>query len=52
MILREHPLLTSGRKAPLYTPREAFTFMLKTVVTGGRALRNPRDCYQWYDGRR
>jgi GT2 family glycosyltransferase len=51
-ILRRHPILTSGRKARLYTPREALTFMLKTIVQGGRTLRSARECYQWYDGRR
>ncbi len=51
-IVDRYPLLTSARKARLYRPREAFAFMLKTVVTRGRTLHNPRDCYQWYDGRR
>ena len=52
VILDRRPLLTSARKAQLYTPREAVMFMVKTVVTRGRSLRNPDDCYQWYDGRR
>jgi glycosyltransferase involved in cell wall biosynthesis len=52
VILQRHPILTSGRKARLYTPREALTFMAKTIVQRGRTLRNPQDCYQWYDGRR
>ena len=52
VILRHHPILTSGRKARLYTPREALTFMLKTIVQRGRTLRSARECYQWYDGRR
>jgi hypothetical protein len=26
--------------------------MAKTIATRGRTLRNPDDCYQWYDGRR
>ena len=51
-IIHRHPLLTSARKAKLYTPAEAFGFMLKTVATGGRALRSREDCFQWYDGRR
>ncbi|OFW06296.1 MAG: hypothetical protein A3I61_07500 [Acidobacteria bacterium RIFCSPLOWO2_02_FULL_68_18] len=51
-ILHRHPLETSARKARLYTAREAFGFLLKTVVLGGRPLQNPADCYQWYDGRR
>jgi glycosyltransferase involved in cell wall biosynthesis len=52
VILQRHPILTSGRKARLYTPREALIFMVKTIVQRGRTLRNPQDCYQWYDGRR
>ena len=52
VILTEHPLVTSARKAKLYTPREALGFMLRTIASGGRTLRNPDDCYQWYDGRR
>ena len=52
VILRRHPILTSGRKARLYTPREALTFMIKTIVQRGRTLRSADECYQWYDGRR
>jgi glycosyltransferase involved in cell wall biosynthesis len=52
VILHEHPLLTSARRAKLYTPREGLAFMVKTIATRGRTLRNPGDCYQWYDGRR
>jgi glycosyltransferase involved in cell wall biosynthesis len=52
VILRQHSILTSGRKARLYKPREALTFMLKTIVQRGRTLRTARECYQWYDGRR
>ena len=52
VILRRHPILTSGRKARLYTPREGLTFMLKTIVQRGRTLRSADECYQWYDGRR
>lgn len=51
-ILHRHPQLTSARKAQLYTPREALGFLLKTIARGGRTLRNPQDCYQWYDGKR
>jgi glycosyltransferase involved in cell wall biosynthesis len=52
VILTAHPLITSARKATLYTPREGFAFMVKTIASRGRTLRNPGDCYQWYDGRR
>ncbi|MBI4888141.1 MAG: glycosyltransferase [Acidobacteria bacterium] len=52
VILRDHPLLTSGRKARLYTPREALLFTLKTILQRGRTLKSVAECYQWYDGRR
>jgi glycosyltransferase involved in cell wall biosynthesis len=52
VILDRHPILTSARKTTLYTPREVFGFMLKTMLLAGRPLKNPADCYQWYDGRR
>jgi GT2 family glycosyltransferase len=52
VILHRHPLRTSDRKARLYTKREHFLFMLKTLVLGGRTLRDRKACYAWYDGRR
>jgi glycosyltransferase involved in cell wall biosynthesis len=52
VILRRHPILTSGRKARLYTPREGLTFMIRTIMQRGRTLRSADECYQWYDGRR
>jgi len=52
VILHRHPLRTSGRKAELYTKREHFVFMLKTLALGGRNLRSRDSCYAWYDGRR
>jgi glycosyltransferase involved in cell wall biosynthesis len=52
VILHRHPLLTSGRKAKLYSPGEFFGFLVKTIITGGRTLRRKDDCYAWYDGRR
>jgi glycosyltransferase involved in cell wall biosynthesis len=52
VILHRHPLRTSGRKAKLYTKREFFWFMLKTILAGGRNLRTRESCYAWYDGRR
>lgn len=51
-ILTRHPLLTSGRKAHLYTPWEGLRFMLKTAFTLGRSLRGRDSCPIWYDGRR
>jgi len=52
VILHEHPLRTSDRKARLYTKGEHFRFMLKTLLLGGRNLRSRESCYAWYDGRR
>jgi glycosyltransferase involved in cell wall biosynthesis len=52
VILHRHPLRTSARKAQLYTKREHFLFMLKTLLVGGRNLRSRESCYAWYDGRR
>jgi glycosyltransferase involved in cell wall biosynthesis len=52
VILHRHPLRTSDRKARLYTKREHFVFMLKTLLLGGRTLRDRKACYAWYDGRR
>lgn len=52
VILHRHPLLTSARKAHLYTPREMLRFWLRTALSGGRTLRNRQDSFPWYDGRR
>ena len=52
VILHRHPLVTSGRKLGLYSPLEIASFMLRTVLTGGRTLRRADGCSVWYDGRR
>ena len=52
VILHRHPLLTSARKATLYTPREMRRFMLRTIMRRGRTLRSAEECFSWYDGRR
>jgi glycosyltransferase involved in cell wall biosynthesis len=51
-ILHRHPLLTSARKAKLYTPREMLGFIARTILQRGRTLRSARECFSWYDGRR
>ncbi|MDB6021936.1 MAG: hypothetical protein JWQ04_1793 [Pedosphaera sp.] len=51
-ILHRHPLVTSARKMHLYTGREHFLFLLRTVIGGGRTLRSREQCHTWYDGRR
>ena len=52
VILHRHPLLTSARKAHLYTGREVLRFHLRMVLTAGRALRSRDSTFMWYDGRR
>lgn len=52
VILSEHPLRTSARKADLYSPWEVARFLARTVLTGGRTLQRRDDCFVWYDGRR
>jgi glycosyltransferase involved in cell wall biosynthesis len=52
VILHRHPLLTSARKLHLYTLREHLRFLGKTVWCRGRTLKDPKQCYTWYDGRR
>ena len=51
-ILHRHPLLTSARKAKLYTPREMLGFVARTIIRRGRTLRSAEECFSWYDGRR
>ncbi len=52
VILHRHPLVTSDRKARLYSWRDFGVFMWKLLATRGRALRNRKDTSFWYDGRR
>jgi glycosyltransferase involved in cell wall biosynthesis len=52
IILHEHPMLTSARKAHLYTLREHLWFLTKTLVGWGGTLRRREACHTWYDGRR
>ncbi len=52
VILHRHPLVTSARKLHLYTVREHATFLLRTVLAGGKTLGSREACHTWYDGRR
>jgi glycosyltransferase involved in cell wall biosynthesis len=52
VILHRHPILTSARKLHLYTAREHFLFLARTVLAGGKTLTNREACHTWYDGRR
>lgn len=51
-ILHRHPLLTSARKAKLYSSREMLGFVVRTIIRRGRTLRSAEECFSWYDGRR
>ena len=52
VVLRRFPLLTSARKAHLYTSRDALRFYSRMILTAGRSLRTPEGAFVWYDGRR
>jgi glycosyltransferase involved in cell wall biosynthesis len=52
VILHRHPILTSARKLHLYTAREHFSFLARTVLAGGKTLTSREACHTWYDGRR
>jgi glycosyltransferase involved in cell wall biosynthesis len=52
IILSAHPLLTSDRKARLYTKREIAVSVLKSLLTLGRTMKSRDECFVWYDGRR
>ena len=52
VILDRNPLLTSGRKFSLYSPREYAWFLARTALTFGGTLKRRESCQPWYDGRR
>jgi glycosyltransferase involved in cell wall biosynthesis len=52
VILHRHPIMTSARKLRLYTAREHFSFLAKTILAGGSTLNSREACHTWYDGRR
>jgi glycosyltransferase involved in cell wall biosynthesis len=52
VILHRHPILTSARKVELYTPREHLAFLVRTILKGGKPLKDRDACHTWYDGRR
>lgn len=51
-VLRGVPLLTSGRKARLYTWRESLRFMVRAIWSPFRTMKTRDACFIWYDGRR
>lgn len=52
VILDQHPILTSARKVRLYGLGKYLWFWMKTVLTFGRTLKDPKACNIWYDGKR
>ena len=52
VILHRHPLATSPRKVHLYSIRDHLGFLGSTILRLGRPLRDPKECFTWYDGRR
>jgi glycosyltransferase involved in cell wall biosynthesis len=52
VILKQHPLLTSARKAELCSPFEYVRLLAQTVWRRGNNLRGRDACAIWYDGRR
>ena len=52
VILRKHPLKTSGRRVELYGQWEMARFFLRALIDRRRVLQSPEACRLWYDGRR
>lgn len=52
VVSHRHPLVTSARKAHLYSLREHLWFFAKSALQGGRTLKKRDACPMWYDGRR
>jgi glycosyltransferase involved in cell wall biosynthesis len=52
VILDRHPLVTSARKAHLYSLREHLGMLLRTFRHRGENLKDRASCTLWYDGRR
>jgi glycosyltransferase involved in cell wall biosynthesis len=52
VVLRDHPLLTSGRKAELYTQRELLKQTYRMIIRPRKTIKSRADLDVWYDGRR
>lgn len=52
VILHRHPLLTSARKARLYSWSEHLRFLLRAALDRKATLASREACGLWYDGRR
>jgi glycosyltransferase involved in cell wall biosynthesis len=51
VILKE-PIITSGRKAKLYTPNQLFILAMRLLFKGPKGWQNREGLELWYDGRR
>lgn len=51
-VLRGVPLLTSGRKARLYSTRENLRFLGRMLLFPFATMKRRDACFIWYDGRR
>ena len=51
-VLSDHPLITSGRKAKLYSNWEVFTQTCRLVFRPHKTRHNRSELDVWYDGRR
>ena len=52
VIITKHPMLSSARKAGLYSRFEFLKLFARVIFSRGRAMRDPQACNIWYDGRR
>lgn len=52
VILHRHPLLTSARKARLYSWSEHLRFLVRAALDHKGTLGSREACSPWYDGRR
>lgn len=52
LILARHPIVTSDRKAHLYSHGEHVGFLIRTLLGAGRTLKSAEGASTWYDGRR
>lgn len=52
IILRRHPLLTSGRKIHLYSRFRFFKLIIRFLINPYSALKKKEVCDVWYDGKR
>jgi hypothetical protein len=52
VILHQHPIVTSSRKVHLYSRAEHLRFLGRTILGMGSSLKDPKQCFTWYDGRR